>query len=306
MDGTAAAQEFNALYAGRIQPAVQALEVRRILTFVAAGAIFLLSCMVGSQIARGLAQFPPLAGVGVWFVFAGFLAGGGGAAWLIWRTHKALPGLLMQAIAAPFGLTWRMSGAMLALSQFTALGLAVPAGQRELKGVLAGEADGRVFEIALVQDTTGLGQARFTTFQGFLMSTPYGRAFPATVVILHEGWGGAPGSLEAVGLVDSRFERRFRVFSDDQVESRVLLDPVAIEALFQADQFVGGQRLQVAFAAGAVMAAIKTLSLPSGKDAWPRLFSSVNKPEWVRALAWDLFMAMRLARDLKPAEAWIR
>jgi hypothetical protein len=171
---------------------------------------------------------------------------------------------------------------------------------------VTGQAEGRAFEIALVQDTTGLGQTRFTTFQGFFLAVPYARTFPATVVILHEGWGGAPAGLQPVGLVDSRFERRFNVFASDQVESRVLLDPVAIEELYQIDQQVGGQRLQIGFAGQSLLAAIKTLSLPSGKDAWPRLYSSVNRPEWVRALAWDLFWAVRLAHELRPADAWLR
>ena len=142
--------------------------------------------------------------------------------------------------------------------------------------------------------------------KGFLTAVPYEKLFPAQVILLREGWGGPPGGLQDVGLVDARFERRFKVFSNDQIESRVLLDPTVIEEVVHLDEAIGGARMQCAFAGQAVYVAIKTVSLPSGKDAWPRLWASVNKPDWVRSLAWDLYWSARLAGELKPAEAWTR
>lgn len=301
-----ATAQFNALYAGRVAPAVGALEMRRILTFVAGGVGFLVVVNVGIQISVALQSVSFLAPIGLVFVFLGLAAGIAGPAWLFWRTNRDLPMLLSKAIAGGLGLTWQAGAAFSEAGSISVLGLAPPRGERAVRGVFSGTTGGQAFQIAEVQDTQGLGQSRFTTYQGFLMAIAYPQAFPATVALLRPG-GGQPGmALQDVGLVDARFERHFEVFASDQIESRVLLDPTEIERLAQLDQEIGEGRLQCGFYGHGVYAAIKTVNLASGKDAWPNLMKPVNRAEWVRTLAWDLYWAARLAKELRPAEAWLR
>ena len=304
--GSTPTQQFEALYAQGVAPAVAALENRRILTWVGAGIGVLVTSEIGLQIAAGLATVSWLAPLAGLFVMAGFFGGLGAAIWLVWRTNRDLPALLSRAIAGGLGLAIQPGTDVPGLPTFAALGLAPPKGERTVRGVIRGQIEGRPFEIAEVQDTVGAGRSRYTAFQGFLVSVTYTKPFPAQVFLLREGWGGPPRGLQDVGLVDARFERRFKVWSDDQIESRVLLDPPTIEEILALDQQLGEGRLQCAFAGQGVHAAIRTVSLPSGRDAWPNMGRPLNQKDRIRTLAWDLFWAARLPGDLRPAAAWIR
>jgi hypothetical protein len=296
---------FVAAYSQRVRPSIAALEMRRILTFVAAGAIFLVSNMAGTGIAGAL-RGTALDGVRIAFVFIGFFGAIGGPAYLFWRMHRALPRLFFEALALGVGFTLQPGAPFSELFRFQALGLAPLRGQRAVQAVMSAEADGRLIAAAIIQDTQRLGRTRSTSYQGVVVSAPWGAAFPAQVTLLREGWGGAPAGLQDVGLVDARFERRFRVFGSDQVEARVLLDPAVIEEVLQLDEAIGGPQLQCAFAGSGVYIAIRTVNLASGRDAWPRLWSPINREAVVRQLAWDLYWAREAAILLRPAQAWLR
>jgi len=87
-------------------------------------------------------------------------------------------------------------------------------------------------------------------FQGVIISLMHNRAFLGRTIIRHELAGTNPKTVDGmkrVGLVDSRFEKRFEVYSDDQVEARALMTPDFMERLmtFQADYL--GRNLQCAF-----------------------------------------------------------
>ena len=160
---------FETLYASKVVPAITALESRRLLTWVISIGGGLLSTTVGIQISSGLAAVSYLAPLGVFFVFAGFFGGVGGAVWMLLRTHRDLPALYAEAMAQSLGLQFSPHRGFGRLSLFAQAGLAPITGRRALKGVFLGQLDGAPFEIAQVQDTSGLGKARFTTFQGFLL-----------------------------------------------------------------------------------------------------------------------------------------
>ena len=304
--GQSATQEFEALFVQGVAPAVSALETRRIITWVGAGILFLMATQIGIQISAGLSTVRFLAPLGVVFVLAGFLCGIGGAVWLVWRTNRDLPVLLSRAISGGLGLSFQPGGMIPSEQAFQSLELAPLRGERTVLGLIQGQADGRPFQIAAVQDTAGIGRSRYTTFQGFLVCVRYPTPFPARVLLLREGAGGPPPGLQDVGLVDARFEHRFGVWSDDQIEARVLLDPATIEEILKLDHEIGDGRMQCAFAGSDVLVAIRTVSLPSGRDAWPNMGRSVNHRDRIRTLAWDLFWAARLPGELRPAAAWVR
>lgn len=295
------AQAFETRYA-QVAAAVAALETRRIVTWVGAVLGFLVVTQVGIQISAAMSAISWLAPIGVVFVLAGVVAGGGGAVWLVWRTNRDLPDLLFRAIASGLGLTLTPGGP----SEPSLYAIAPLKGDRAILGHVRGNAEGRNYGIAFVQDTVGLGRSRYTAYQGFLVSVDYPVEFPARVLLLRDGAGGAGTGLQDVGLVDARFERRFGVWSDDQIEARVLLDPPTIEEILHLEQQIGEGRMQCAFGGRSVQAAIRTVNVPSGRDAWPNMGRAVNQKDRIRTLAWDLFWAARLAGELQPPAAWLR
>ena len=54
-------------------------------------------------------------------------------------------------------------------------------------------------------------------------------------------------SLENVKLEDPTFEKRFEVFSDDQIEARYLLTVTFMERLTQLAETFGGKTIQCCF-----------------------------------------------------------
>jgi hypothetical protein len=301
---TEATGDFEALYRAKVQPAVQALETRRMLLFFGAIVGGFLVLVVGVQIGGAIAQVPFLTAAAPIFFFLSLAAGVGGATYVIWRLHQGLPTQLMQTIAGALGLTYAPGN----VGGFSgdAFGLAPPKGTRRVLGVVRGPGAGPAFEVTEVQDVQGLGKSLFTTYHGFVGRSSWPKPFPCTVVIKRQSLGGAaPSGLQRVGLVDSEFERRFEVYSNDQVESRVLLDPVEIERWVRLDGEIGG-RLQCAFTGSQVMWSVATVNLPSGRDSWPAAYKSLNKPQWNEALARDLYAAARLGEILRPTEAWLR
>ena len=260
--------------------------------------------MIASSMARALqAMGAPAAVIGPLFLVA-LVTGIGGAAVFILRFHAGLHWALMKAIGAPLGLTFH-PGPNPSASRFAALGLAPTAGVREVKGTFRGERNGVKFEIVEVIDSQGLGkETRFTTAHVLMTEVDTNADFPCTVVMLRDG-AGHPAGLEPVGLVDARLERRFSFFSNDQIESRVLLNPAYMEELAQLDQRTGGH-LVAAFIDGSILSAVKTVNFPTGKDAWPSVARGLMDREKVEPFARDLVAAMNAAQGLRPPPAWTR
>lgn len=259
--------------------------------------------IIASSLANALQSVgAPPAAVGPLFLVA-LVSGVGGAAVFMLRFHAGLHWALMKAIGAPLGLAFT-PGANPRASRFAALGLAPPAGVREVKGTFKGERNGVRFEIYEVIDSQGLGKTRFTTGHLLLTEVDTNADFPCTVVMLRDGAGQPPG-LEPVGLVDARIERRFSFFSNDQIESRVLLNPTYMEVLTALDIHSGGG-LVAAFVDGAILSAVRTANFPTGKDAWPSVAQRLDIRERIEPFAHALVAAMNAAQALRPPASWTR
>ncbi len=125
---------------------------------------------------------------------------------------------------------------------------------------------------ACLTEQRGSGKSRrtVTVFQGSIMSLGFNRAFTSTTVIEPNGertrlFGGEKDSVTIGGIemgrvdmVDPRFEDRFTVWSNDQVEARYLVHPEYIERLIAVEQAFAGTDIRALFHGGDLLIALKS------------------------------------------------
>lgn len=121
------------------------------------------------------------------------------------------------------------------------------------------------------QRGSGKNRRTVTVFEGSIMALGFTRAFTGTTVIEPNGErrkfliGGEKetatiGGIELgrVDLVDPRFEERFTVWSNDQVEARYLVHPEYVERLLAVEQAFSGQDIRALFHQGELLITLKT------------------------------------------------
>lgn len=90
-------------------------------------------------------------------------------------------------------------------------------------------------------------------FQGVVVSLPHHSSFRGRTIIRRDLGKLNPSviqDLKRVGFVSSVFEKKFEVFSDDQVEARFLLTPDFMERLIEFSDDYLGRNVQCAFLGG--------------------------------------------------------
>lgn len=116
---------------------------------------------------------------------------------------------------------------------------------------------------------SGKNQRWVTVFRGVIIQMGFGRSFHSTTLLqragAHRKWlglGGASGQvsfnghrLDRVDQVHPAFAEVFGLFSDDQVEARVLVHPSYVEHLLQLESTFGAKELRALFVRGQVIIA---------------------------------------------------
>ncbi len=134
---------------------------------------------------------------------------------------------------------------------------------------------GRPFTMheARLTEQQGSGKSRRTVvvFEGSIMSLGFNRRFLGTTVLEPDNrrrkWlvgaekesctiGGE--ELQRIDMADPRFEERFTVWSNDQVESRYLVHPEYLERLLAVETAFAGQDIRALFHGGDLLIALKT------------------------------------------------
>jgi hypothetical protein len=114
-----------------------------------------------------------------------------------------------------------------------------------------------------------------TVFRGVIIQMAFGRPFRSTTLLqraaAHRKWfglGGAKDSitinghqLDFVDQVHPAFAEVFGLFSDDQVEARVLVHPSYVEHLLKLERAFGAKELRALFIAGQVIIAVEGRNL---------------------------------------------
>ena len=215
-----------------------------------------------------------------------------GFAWAEWSKRpmlNKLKGGINGAIARALGLDYSVEctpGQTFARAKAFAL---VPAHDRstfqDLWWGVLGTSPFTLHEACLTEQRgSGKNRRTVTVFQGSIMSLGFNRAFTGTTVIEPHGertrlFGGEHetttiGGIEMgrVDMVDPRFEDRFTLWSDDQVEARYLVHPEYIERLIAVEQAFAGSDIRALFHQGDLLITLKSGdlfesgSLDAGQD----------------------------------------
>lgn len=139
-----------------------------------------------------------------------------------------------------------------------------------------GTLEGHDFELyeACLEEQRGSGKNRsyVTVFSGPIIRMGFGRSFRSTTLLQragkHRKWLGLGGASEYVSFKGHRLDRVdqvhpafgdvFALYSDDQVEARVLVHPAYVEHLLALESAFGAKELRVLFSRGEVIIALET------------------------------------------------
>ena len=138
-----------------------------------------------------------------------------------------------------------------------------------------GALEGHDFDLyeAHLEEERGSGKNRHwaTVFMGPVIRMGFGRTFHSTTLLeragKHRKWMGLGGASEHVSFEDHRLDRVaqvhpdfgdiFALYSDDQVEARVLVHPTYVEHLLKLESAFEARELRALFTGGEVIIAVK-------------------------------------------------
>lgn len=139
-----------------------------------------------------------------------------------------------------------------------------------------GELEGHGFNLyeTHLEERRGSGKSRrwVTVFRGAIINMQFGREFRSTTLLQragkHKKWFGLGGRkdnvsfgghrLDLVDQVHPAFENVFDVYSDDRIESRVLVHPSYIEHLLSLENAFKGDAVRALFLRGEVIIAVES------------------------------------------------
>ena len=139
-----------------------------------------------------------------------------------------------------------------------------------------GALEGHGFNLyeAHLEERRGSGKNRrwVTVFRGAIINMEFGREFRSTTLLQragkHKKWFGLGGRADHIDLgghrldyvdqVHPAFENVFEVWSDDQVEARVLVHPSYVEHLLALERAFHGDAVRAIFTHGQVVAVVQS------------------------------------------------
>jgi hypothetical protein len=300
--------QFDALYKARIEPLFVAGDKER------AGAVttFRRRLSIGAPAAVGV-------GIAVWMGFshAGAAAIAGLVAMVVAYTVAYLPlqnlgdrmkAGALAAISEAIGVTYAGDGSPATMPRFRRLDLVPSHDRAKFEDFFHGARQGCAFDLweAHLEDETRDkdGHRSYTTvFRGVMMRIAFPKKFLGVTVVrrdagIFNGLRGL-GDMKPVGLGDSRFERIFEVYSNDQVEARYLVHPVFMERLMAIESAYGGKRIRCAFEEGDLLVALET----GDKFEIGDMFKPLADPARARRIVEDIAGVLRLMDAVLTAEA---
>jgi hypothetical protein len=154
-----------------------------------------------------------------------------------------------------------------------------------------------------VRRKTRRGSRWETVFHGQLIRIAFPKQFHGVTIVRRDAgifnvlqrW---TTSLQRVGLGDSKLERAFEVYSNDQVEARYLIHPVFMERLIALETQFKGKHLRCAFEGGDLLIAIE------GGDKFElgSMFARLDDIERARVIIKDVSEIMRVIDAVLTAE----
>lgn len=207
----------------------------------------------------------------------------GVAAWgymPISEAKKTIKVGINSAIAKQFGITYEHDvtpGAEYGAAQQYGL---VPGCERDsFEDRWFGTLEGHAFNLyeAHLEEQRGSGKNRrwVTVFRGVIIAMAFGRSFHSTTLLQRKGkhkkWFGLGGRKDEVNFNGHRlsyvdqvhpdFEEVFEVWSDDQVEARIIVHPSYVEHLLALESAFEGKAVRALFKGGEVVLAVESGNL---------------------------------------------
>jgi hypothetical protein len=296
------------LYADRVEPILRVQEENRraaMKTFQFRVALTALATALG--------------GAFIWWIFADLeavffacvvaVAGGGALAYMpLQAVASATKAQSLTAVANAIGCTYQGAGfEPEALPAFNELKLLPSCDRSNYEDCFGGSHHGCKFafyEGHLENKVQSKNGTRWVTvFRGQLIRVAFPKKFHGTTIIRRDRgmfnfmqrW---MSTMQHVGLVDSRLEKAFEVFSNDQVEARYLIHPVFMERLLELETAFKGKNLRGAFVEGDLLIAIE------GGDKFEvgSMFSNLNDIARARSIVGDITEVMRVIDAVLTAE----
>lgn len=142
-----------------------------------------------------------------------------------------------------------------------------------------------------------------TVFRGQLIRIAFPKVFQGVTVVRRDAgifnvlqrW---TTSMQRVGLSDSRLEKAFEVYSNDQVEARYLIHPVFMERLLELETQFKGEKLRCAFEQGDLLIAVEG----GDKFEMGSMFKRLDDIERARRVVADVAQIMRVIDAVLTAE----
>lgn len=299
---------LETLYAERIEPILRAQEhgrgtamgtyrLRVVIGVIAALAVAGIAYAVSSEVFNGL-------------IFGGMAFAG--AHWWAYQPLQAVATNTKQqsltAIADAIGCGYEIAGfEPAALPTFNELRLLPHCDRSSFEDCFNGKhrgCDFAFYEGHLEQRIqTKNGSRWVTVFRGQLIRIAFPKKFLGTTIVKRDAglfnfmqkW---MTGLQRVGLGDSRLEKAFEVYSNDQVEARYLIHPVFMERLLELETLFKGKNLRCAFVEGDLLIAIE------GGDKFEvgTMFAHLDDIERVRTIVRDVSEIMRVIEAVLTAE----
>jgi hypothetical protein len=215
-------------------------------------------------------------GLKAFVIFGGIMAAGFWGYQPIAKAKKTIKVGINSAIAASFGVSYEHD--VEPAAEFEACetyGLVPSYDRSSFEDRWFGTLESHAFDLyeAHLQEQQGSGKNRrmVTVFRGVIIKMGFGRRFRSTSLLqragAHRKWLGLGGvkdsvnfdghRLDRVDQVHPAFEEVFSLYSDDQVESRVLVHPTYVEHLLQLEKAFGGKELRALFRQGEVIIAVE-------------------------------------------------
>ena len=216
-------------------------------------------------------------------VQVGIFIGAGGFAWSEWTKRPVVRHIkeeINAAIASSLGVSYAL--AVTDPRNFEtarAFGMLPTFDKSVLEDAWTGEIGGRPFHLheATLTEQRGSGKNRrtVTTFQGVIMAIGFARRFSGTTLIERDGardgilglFGREKQEIAMAGLrlsrmdtVDPEFDRRFDVWTDDQVEAHYLVHPAYVERLVAVETAFAAKNLRALFRDGELLVLFETLN----------------------------------------------
>lgn len=104
-------------------------------------------------------------------------------------------------------------------------------------------------------------------FQGFFFIADFNKDFQGQTIVFRNSWLKLKSGKQRVKLENPNFEKRFDVFSTDQVEARYILTPNMMERLLELDSRFPG-KITVSFRNSSVIVAIPDRTNHFETDIW--------------------------------------